>query len=150
VRRHPIVLVRQGVVFVGWLILLLVVQDSLPTAGLLRGLLGAAVVVLFVRTVWKVTQWHAEQFIVTDARILLVSGPLSRRVAMLPLRKVTDMSYRRSTFGRLLGYGEFVMESAGERQSLQRIRFLPHPDTLYLQISGLLFDPVPLSTADEY
>jgi len=144
------VLIRHGAVFLGWLIPLLVVIDSLPTAGLLRGLLGALLVALVIRTLWKVVEWNAERFVVTDARILLVTGPVSRRVDMLPLRKVTDMSYRRSAFGRLLGYGEFVMESAGERQSLHRIRFLPDPETLYLQISGLLFDPVPVSTADEY
>ena len=30
----------------------------------------------------------------------------------MPLVKVTDMSFQRSTMGRLLGYGEFILESA--------------------------------------
>ena len=33
---------------------------------------------------------------------------------MMPLAKVTDMSFQRSPIGRILGYGEFILESAGQ------------------------------------
>ena len=69
---------------------------------------------------------------------------------MLPLRKLTDMSYRRSSLGMLFGYGEFVIESAGEAQGLKRVRFLPHPDALYLQLSSLLFQAEGVLTVDEF
>ena len=42
---------------------------------------------------------------------------------------------------RLLGYGEIVIESAGQDQALRRIRHLPDPDVLYLEICELLFGP---------
>ena len=58
---------------------------------------------------------------------------------MMPLRKVTDMTYERSVLGRLLGYGEFIMESAGQDQALSRVPYLPRPDSLYLEVSQLLF-----------
>ena len=129
--------------------MLLTLRSKLPPAALVRELIGAAILALLLRTGWKVAEWNTERFVVTDARILLVGGLVSRRVAMLPLRKVTDMSYRRSPLGRMLGYGEFVMESAGERQSLQRVSYLPNPDTLYLQLSELLFARTsPLSQVD--
>ena len=32
-------------------------------------------------------------------------------VAMMPLLKVTDMTYDRSLLGRIVGYGTFVLES---------------------------------------
>jgi hypothetical protein len=60
---------------------------------------------------------------------------------MMPLIKVTDMSYSRPPAGRLLGYGEIVIESAGQDQALRRIRHLPDPDVLYLEICELLFGP---------
>ena len=58
-----------------------------------------------------------------------------------PLIKVTDMSYQRPFVGRLLGYGEFVMESAGQDQALRTVSFVPKPDLLYLDICDLLFGP---------
>jgi hypothetical protein len=72
-------------------------------------------------------------------RMVLVSGFVVRKVAMMPLVKVTDMSFQRSALGRLLGYGEFIVESAGEKQALRSINFLPYPEQLYLQVCDLLF-----------
>ena len=62
-----------------------------------------------------------------------------RKVAMMPLARVTDMSFQRSALGRLLGYGEFIVESAGEEQALRSIDFLPYPEQLYLEVCGLVF-----------
>ena len=60
---------------------------------------------------------------------------------MMPLVKVTDLSFARPPGGRLFGYGEIVIESAGQDQALRRIRQLPDPDELYLEICDLLFGP---------
>jgi len=49
------------------------------------------------------------------------------------------MSFRRSALGRLLGYGEFIIESAGHEQALHTINFLPSPEQLYLEVCGLVF-----------
>lgn len=88
---------------------------------------------------WRIGDWSVERFSVTDRRVLLVSGLLTRRVAIMPLRKVTDITYERSILGRALGYGAFVMESAGQHQALSRVGYLPAPDRLYRQMSALLF-----------
>ena len=87
----------------------------------------------------RVATWQATSFTVTDKRLILVSGFAVRKVAMMPLAKVTDMSFQRSALGRLLGYGEFIVESAGEEQALRTIDFLPYPDQLYLEVCGLIF-----------
>ncbi len=84
-------------------------------------------------------QWHHERFIVTDRRVLLVYGLLTQRIGVMPLSKVTDLTYERSLAGRLLGYGAFVVESAGQHQAFSRIDFLPYPDRLYHDVSMLLF-----------
>ena len=39
----------------------------------------------------------------------------------------------------MLGYGEFVLESAGQEQALRTIPFLPYPEQLYLEVCGLIF-----------
>jgi len=91
------------------------------------------------RTLWKLLEWRHEWFVATDKRLLLTYGLLTRRVAMMPLLKVTDMSYSRSVPGRLLGYGKFVMESAGQDQALREINWLPHPDHTYRAICAEMF-----------
>ncbi|HEV2888144.1 MAG TPA: PH domain-containing protein [Jatrophihabitans sp.] len=85
--------------------------------------------------------WATEEFVITDKRVLIVSGIITRRVAIMPLTKVTDLTYERSLLGRLLGYGVFVMESAGQHQAMSRIEYLPRPDRLYHDVSTLLFGP---------
>src|SRR6185312_11592523 len=76
---------------------------------------------------WQVLRWRTEEFVITDRRVLLIDGLLTRRVAIMPLAKVTDLTYRRSIAGRLLGYGTFVVESAGQHQAFNQIDYLPAP-----------------------
>ncbi len=102
-----------------------------------------------VRLAYRYFEWRTDWFVATDKRLILAYGLLTRRVAMMPLRKVTDMSYNRSLLGRLLGYGEFVLESAGQEQALRTVRFLPRPDDLYEEICSEIFGgpPAPRATS---
>jgi hypothetical protein len=43
------------------------------------------------------------------------------------------MTYERSVMGQILGYSEFIVESAGQDQALSRVPFLHRPDRLYIQ-----------------
>src|ERR1700712_438239 len=104
-----------------------------------RYLLDSETCVATVRRHWAVFEWYIEMFAVTDKRVLLVSGLLYKRVAVMPLTKVTDMTYERSPLGRILGYGTFIMESAGQDQALSRIDFVRSPERLYFQLSKELF-----------
>jgi hypothetical protein len=45
---------------------------------------------------------------------------------MMQLTKVTDMTFQRSPIGRLLGFGEFILESAGQDQALTNLGYLPY------------------------
>ena len=132
------------------LLVLLWLRDNLSHVGLLPALIGLAILALIGRSAWKVARWRVDQFIITSARVLTVAGLVNRQVSMLPLRKLTDMSYQRSSLGMLLGYGEFIIESAGEAQGLRRVRYLPRPDELYLQLSELLFAGERVLTLEEY
>ena len=142
VRRHPAILLRPVAEVLGGLII----------AGLLSRFFGggeaggtALVVVwwlwllLLIRFVWKVAEWSVDYFVVTSKRMLLTTGLITRKVAMMPLGKVTDMSFQRSLLGRMLGYGEFVLESAGQDQALSTVPYIPYPETLYLEVCQMLF-----------
>lgn len=139
VRRHSAVLAGTVSIYV---LLVFVAAVLLAFANGSSVIATTGLVVLLAASAWfawKVGDWWVERFTVTDRRVLLVSGLLTRRVAIMPLRKVTDLTFERSVTGRLLGYGAFVMESAGQQQALSRIDFLPRPESLYLQMSDLLF-----------
>jgi hypothetical protein len=41
--------------------------------------------------------------------------------------------------GRILGYGKFILESAGQDQALTNVDYLPYPEQLYLEVCGLIF-----------
>ena len=56
-------------------------------------------------SLWRVLNWRHDWFVATDKRFLLFYGFIRRKVAMMPLLKVTDMTYDRSILGRILGYG---------------------------------------------
>jgi uncharacterized membrane protein YdbT with pleckstrin-like domain len=140
VRMHPAVLLGVGAQALGGL--------------LLAGLLSATVVhgnhgfllaiwilwaVLLLRLIWKAVNWAVDYFVITTERLLLTTGLLTRKVAMMPLTKVTDMSFQRSFGGRLLGYGELIVESAGQNQALDHVPYIPYPEQLYLLVCGMLF-----------
>jgi membrane protein YdbS with pleckstrin-like domain len=108
-------------------------------AGFLARLLWLVWFVLLGWLVFQVAQWRHDRFIATDKRLLLNYGLFTQKVAMMPLIKVTDMSYQRSVPGRLFGYGRFILESAGQDQALRRVDWVPHPDVTYRIICTEIF-----------
>jgi membrane protein YdbS with pleckstrin-like domain len=90
---------------------------------------------------WRVFDWFKDRFILTNKRVMLVSGLITRKVAMMPLLRVTDMKYEQSPLGRMLNYGTFVLESAGQDQALREVPHLPNPNELYLRVVEEMYEP---------
>ncbi len=140
VRRHPAILLRPVVEILGGLIVAGALSNTIAAGnGALLSLIWWIWLLLLVRFVWKVADWYVDYFVITSRRMLSTYGIITRKVAMMPISKVTDMSFRRSVMGRVLGYGEFVLESAGQDQALTNIKYLPYPEQLYLECCGMLF-----------
>src|SRR6266516_2451285 len=68
----------------------------------------------------------------------LLLARLIWKVAFLPLNKVTDMRFERSMNGRFLGYGTFILETAGQDQAFREVDFIPYPEQLYLEVCGMI------------
>jgi uncharacterized membrane protein YdbT with pleckstrin-like domain len=138
-RRHPAVLVRPVVrglpvlVIGGWLLQLDPANRVSSTVGLL-GVLGALGYVGL-----HVGEWWVRHFLITRRRVLLTSGVIIRTVAVMPLRRITDLTWKETFFGQVLGYGTFRFESAGQKQGLDEITYLPHAAALYKRVSELMF-----------
>ena len=91
--------------------------------------------------VFEIFEWHHELFLATDRRLMLVHGLVTRQVDIMPMSKVTDMRYDRTVWGKLFGYGIYILESAGQDQALSSINFISDPDLHYQQISAVIFAP---------
>lgn len=142
VRRHPAQLVEPFVTTLAALLLVAWLDPRVPrSAPLVLDVLWWAWVAVAGRGVWHLLEWRQAWFVATNRRLLLVHGFITRRVAMMPLSKVTDLSYNRTPLGRLLGYGEFVLESAGQEQALRKVPWVRSPDRTYRLICAELFEP---------
>jgi uncharacterized membrane protein YdbT with pleckstrin-like domain len=140
VRQHPAVLIRRIVEALIGLAVAGFLSDRVGSGNsLIILVIWAAWAVLLARLIAKVFEWSVNYFVVTSQRMMLASGIITRKVNMIPLTKVTDMSFQRSTLGRLLGYGQFILESAGQDQALRIVDYLPYPEQLYLEVCGLIF-----------
>ncbi|MDQ3916146.1 MAG: PH domain-containing protein [Actinomycetota bacterium] len=140
-RRHVAVLARPAVTAVGAIVLAVVVGTVLsPGDGgdVLDTAAGLFALWFLLRFMWRLFEWWADRIFVTEKRIFEVSGILTRKVASMPLGNLTDMTYQRSLWGRLIGYGELIVETAGQAQALSRIRYLSHPDDFYRAVTGLV------------
>jgi hypothetical protein len=87
----------------------------------------------------RVAAWPGTYFVVTSQRMLVVRGLLSRTVAGMPLDKVTGLTLQRTFLGRLAGYGSLIAASPGRRPAFRKVRHIPYPEQLYLEVSALLW-----------
>src|SRR5215218_11464063 len=139
VRRHWAVLLEPTAKFLpvfligGWLLLFDPENRVTSSAGLLV-LVGALIYYGL-----RVAEWWMRHFIVSTRRVLLTSGVIARTVTLLPLRRITDLTWKETLLGQVLGYGTFRFESAGQQQALSEITYLPGADVLYRDVSALLF-----------
>ena len=141
VRRHASVLIKPLLAAAAMVAIATAVGFlTSPSEGgdLVDTIVGVVAVLFALRLLWRIWEWRAKRFVVTDRRIFEVSGLLTRKVASMPLAKMTDITYRRSILGRLLGYGEVVVETAGQEQALHRLDHLPRPDDFYRTITWLV------------
>ncbi|MGY1804763.1 PH domain-containing protein [Blastococcus sp. SYSU D00922] len=138
-RRHWAVLIEPTVKFLpvfvagAWLLLFDPENRVTSSAGLL------VIVAALVYYGLRVGEWWMRHFIVSTRRVLLTSGVIVRTVTLLPLRRITDLTWKETLLGQVLGYGTFRFESAGQQQALSEITFLPGADVLYRRVSALLF-----------
>jgi len=138
-QRHWAVLIEPTLKFLpvlvagGWLLVLDPTNHLTSTLGLLV-ILGALAYYGL-----RVAEWWMRHFIVTKRRVLLTSGVIVRTVTLLPLRRITDLTWQETLGGQLLGYGTFRFESAGQDQALRNLTYVPNAQKVYQDISALLF-----------
>ena len=138
-RRHWAEVVGEVVQAVVLFVLLALGAAFLPQNVVLDNLFWYGALLVLLKSSYKVCEWWVEKVVVTDKRVMLTKGIITHQAGMMPLTKVTDLTFERSLMGRILGYGTMVIESAGQIQALNRIDYLPDPEEVYEAISELVF-----------
>jgi uncharacterized membrane protein YdbT with pleckstrin-like domain len=98
-------------------------------------LIAALVVVLVVlaRFVVRYVRWATTNIVVTNHRLVLRSGVLSKSGREIPLERINDIAYHQSLFDRLIKSGDLIVESAGERGQ-ETLRRVPDPTRVQQEI----------------
>ena len=136
-RQHVLATIIEGraawAIFVAALVLVVLVTQLAPnTPEIVRQVfswLGLALLV--VSLVWLgyiYLAWFAQDYLVTNRRVLKVEGILKKRSADSSLEKINDAVLEQSVFGRMLGYGDLDILTANE-QSVDRYRMLSEAQT---------------------
>lgn len=99
--------------------------------------LVAGILVSLGWLVGRYARWTTTTFVITSQRLVLRSGFLARRGREILLRRVDDLSYSQSIIERMLGCGNLIIESGGERGQ-EVVPRLPRP----LEVQRLINDQV--------
>jgi hypothetical protein len=134
VRRHPAVLAGDLILASGGL----VAARKLASRPGRPDIVWGACLLLLLNIARRMTAWPVTYFVVTNERMLLIGGLFSRTVTAMPLDKAMSLKLQRTIAGRLLGYGSLIVVSPDRRQAFRKVRYLPYPEQLYLEISALL------------
>jgi uncharacterized membrane protein YdbT with pleckstrin-like domain len=79
------------------------------------GIAAAALLVVLRWSVWPFLVWWNTVYVITDRRLVMRTGVLSRRGHDMPLSRLNDVTFSHGLVDRILGCGDLVVESAGER-----------------------------------
>ena len=75
----------------------------------------------------RYARWTTTNFVVTSDRLIHRYGVFSKRGQEIPLERLNDVSFRRTFIQRLVGAGDLLIESGGERGQ-QPFDHIAHPE----------------------
>jgi len=91
--------------------------------GVLAVVLLGWVVVALVPTL----RWWYTHFVLTNERLVLRKGIIARSGVEIPLEVINDVIFSQTVFERMLGFGDLIIESAGE-MGQSRFSNIPNPN----------------------
>jgi PH (Pleckstrin Homology) domain-containing protein/putative oligomerization/nucleic acid binding protein len=109
-------------------IILLVLKNNLGQPW--QDILNYAAIALFIGglavLLWTILQYINLEYVVTNRRVIEVSGVLNKRTTDSSLEKINDAILTQSIFGRIFGFGDLDILTASE-SGISRFRMLVQP-----------------------
>lgn len=87
----------------------------------------------FLLAVVPFLRWRFTMFVLTSDRLITRTGVIAKHSKEIPLERINDVSFSQSALERLLGAGDLMIESAGERGQT-RITNVRKPEQVQLMI----------------
>ncbi len=113
---RPLVILAATVVALLVLLLLVSAVRDAAAARLALGTVALVIVILFVAI--PLLRWRTTSYELTNRRLRLRAGILTRSGRDFPLTRISDVSFQQGLLDRLLGCGRLVVESPGEHGQL--------------------------------
>lgn len=116
---------------------------------------GVALLAWLILALPGIARWMTTQFALTNERLISRSGVVAKRSKEIPLEAINDVTFTQTFFDRMVGAGNLIVESAGERGQETFAR-IAKPETVQKAIyaasekrKGLGGAPALSSVADE-
>jgi membrane protein YdbS with pleckstrin-like domain len=102
------------IIFIATIIGTVLLQPN-PPFNLIAPVIGFIILLIPITTGTRdVLDWSNHQFIITNHRVMQISGIFNKSVIDSSLDKVNDIKMDQSAFGRMFGYGDIEILTASE------------------------------------
>ena len=109
-------------------------EDNIDDPGLVQNIAGIIAVVLIIwKGIFPIAQWATTSFVLTSDRLITRSGVIAKQSKEIPLERINDVAFTQTILERMLGAGDLMVESAGERGQT-RITAVRKPESVQLTI----------------
>ena len=96
-------------------------------------ILGGVALALLLFTVVPILRWMFTNFVLTTDRIITRRGVIAKQSKEIPLERINDVAFSQTVFERMIGAGDLLIESAGERGQ-ERISDVRKPEEVQKEI----------------
>lgn len=94
---------------------------------------GVATIAWIGLALIPVLRWYFTMFLLTSDRLITRHGIVAKHSREIPLERINDVTFSQSVIERVLGAGDLLVESAGERGQT-RIESVRKPEQVQLMI----------------
>ena len=108
-----------------------VLIDPEKTVGLIISIIAVALICYLA--VFPVARWATTHFVLTTDRLITRFGIVAKHSREIPLERINDVTFNQTVLERLVGAGDLLIESAGERGQ-NRITNVRRPEEVQLRI----------------
>jgi uncharacterized membrane protein YdbT with pleckstrin-like domain len=136
VRQHPAVLALPLAASLGGLLAAIAVSQIPHVAGSALLVVWILTVLLLARLILAILNWMVYYVVLTEDRLFVLSGVFNRAVVIVRLLDLENMTFERSSTGRITGHGSLTIGPGGAPQTV--ITYVPYPEQLYLQIRSII------------
>ncbi len=117
-----------------WILGYGVAKSVFDNPSVAQNVVAAIVLIAFVwLALIPFLRWQFTSFVLTTDRLITRSGIIAKHSKEIPLERINDVAFNQTVFERIVGAGDLLIESAGERGQ-ERIENVRKPEEVQLMI----------------